>query len=244
MRRWVLLFAYAGPLVAGAQALPAPPPAKEAPASPLSELPVPPEYRWDLPEVIEVIDIPGEQVAMGIPMKLNAVRSHSPFNKAYQHILDSFHRARLYVAPPADLKIPLSDPMLTGLDSFRMISYSVIFKPNPDGTTTLILGEAHVGRRQKQQKFFAPLPPGAESPMQSSVEGMRTLVFSTSKPTTEMEGYYRKTLSEAGFREIEPLLFRKDRTLWRVRVSKIEGKTVVSIIDSAQLPTQEFMTVQ
>lgn len=200
-----------------------------------------PPFVWDLPEVVGMIDMPGEQVAMGTPVKLRAVHSRSSLSEAYAHVMRAFERGGLYVAPPGTLNIPLSDPVLTGLDGTRLMAYTVIFKANPDGTTTLILGESNLGRRQKTQRFFAPLPPGARSPLQTQVEGMRTLGYATSESPEEVVDFYRRTLGEAGFEEIEPRLFRKGPSLWKVRASREEGRTQVTVIDSAHLPAPELI---
>jgi len=207
---------------------------------PDGKVPLPPLFKFDIPDVREVIDMPGEQRAMGIPMKLQAVVSGKRFNEVYRSVLDSFTRAGLYVAPPESLKIPLSDPVLTGLDPLRQISYTVIFKQNSDGTTTCILGEAHIGRREKTDTFFAPVPPGAQSPVQSSTEGMRTLSFTTSSQPDDVATFYREQLGKQGYREIEPLTFRNGASLWKVRAKREEGTTRVLVIDSPHLPTGEL----
>lgn len=207
-----------------------------APGAP-ADRPLLPRFVWDLPKVIGVIEMPGEQLAMGTPVKLRAVHSRSSLTEAYEYVMRAFERGGLYVAPPGTLNIPLSDPVLTGLDGTRLFAYTVIFKANPDGTTTLILGESDLGRRRKTQRFFAPLPPDALSPLQTQVEGMRTLVFATVERPEQVLDFYRRTLGEAGFEEIEPRLFRKGQTLLKVRASREDGRTQVTVIDSAHLPT-------
>jgi len=250
--RWALWLGLALAVPAHAQSRKAAPPAPGTTAAPPEQLPewaqgtVPsgdpaarpllPRFVWDLPEVIGVIDMPGEQVAMGTPVKLRAVHSRSSLSEAYEYMMRAFERGGLYVAPPGTLNIPLSDPVLTGLDGTRLFAYTVIFKANPDGTTTLILGESDLGRRQKTQRFFAPLPPDARSPMQTQVEGMRTLVYTTAERPEQVLGFYRQALGAAGFEEIEPRLFRKGQTLWKVRASREDGRTQVTVIDSAYLP--------
>lgn len=203
--------------------------------------PLLPRFVWDLPEVIGVIEMPGEQIAMGTPVKLRAVHSRSKLSEAYAYMMRVFERGGLYVAPPGTLNIPLSDPVLTGLDGTRLMAYTVIFKANPDGTTTLILGESNLGRRKKTQRFFAPVPPDAQAPLQTQVEGMRTLVFTTAEPPAQVLAFYRHTLGQAGFEELEPRLFRKGQTLWKVRTLREGGRTQVTVIDSAHLPTPELI---
>src|SRR5690606_33966047 len=140
------------------------------------------------------------------------------------------------VAPPGTLNIPLSDPVLTGLDGTRLFAYTVIFKANPDGTTTLILGESDLGRRQKTRRFFAPLPPDARSPTQTQAEGMRTLVYTTAERREEVLGFYRQALGAAGLEAIDDGLVRKAKTLSNVRAPREDGRTPVPLTDSASLP--------
>ena len=201
-------------------------------------------FRWDIPGGLERIEVPGEQHAMGIPMKLHAVRSSRSLQELHAHFLQAFARAGLYVPPPGDVKLPLSDPSLTALDPEKEVSYTIIFQSNPDGTVTCVLGEAHLGRRKPPGDFFAPLHPGARAPIQTAGEGMRTLNYETPAPLAEVLAFYRQTLTRQGFKEVDPLTFRKGQTLWKVQAQRGEGITRVLVVDSAQLPTTELQRVE
>lgn len=209
---------------------PAPPPAFEMPA----------RYQWDVPGAIERIDVPGEQIAMGIPMKLQAVRSSKSLPDLFVHFERSFLAAKLYVPPAKDIKLPLNEPHITALDPFRKLSYTVIFQKNPDGSVTCIMGEADVGRRQAKGSHFAPTPAGAVGPFETTLDGMRTLTYSIPRPVSEVETFYRDTLAKQGFTEIEPLKFRKGPALWVVRARREGSSTEVMVVDSAFQPTKEL----
>ena len=73
---------------------------------------------------------------------------------------------------------------------------------------------------------------------------MRTLNYETPAPLAEVLAFYRQTLTGQGFKEVDPLTFRKGKTLWRVQAQREEGLTRVLVVDSPQLPTTELQHVE
>ena len=107
-----------------------------------------PPFRWEVPRAIASADVPGEQVALGVPLRLSAVRSQLDAESLFDFFLREFEKADFFVAPRTLQFSPPGGLSLTGLDVKRGVSYTVIFQPNPDKTTTVILGEAGPPRRK------------------------------------------------------------------------------------------------
>jgi len=200
---------------------------------------LPPPFRWDVPGAVEQIEIPGTQVALGIPMRLHAVRSTWRVEALYDHFMKSFLDAKLYVPPHSDINMPLRDPNLTGLDPFRQLSYTVILQVNPDRTVTCIMGEANLGQREKQKVPFAPLHPTGKEPFVATVEGLRSLSYLASAQPSDILRFYSEELPRAGFQEIEPQKFRKGNVLWWIRAERDGPATRVMVVDSGALPSSK-----
>lgn len=182
---------------------------KKAPAQPAEPV-VPSKFTWDIPEIIEVVEVPGlSRGVNGVPVKLNAVRSKWKIEALIDHVTQSFANANLYMAPQKDLTLLTSDPQLHAFDPFRQIGFSVIFQANPDGTTTAILGEAHLSEAKPESGYFAPVFPDAQGVIQSSSEGHQLLAYATKAPQSDVEKFYREALPPLGYREVKPLKYRK-----------------------------------
>lgn len=187
----------------------------------------PPPFQWDIPEPLGKVEVPGIVQADGIPMKLNAVVSGRRVEDLIQHFATSFSRAGLFI-PPMRLQKQISkNPQLTAYDPERQIAFSVIFQANPNKTTTVILGEAHVGERRKATDgFFAPVFPGSEYPIQNDSEGLKLLAYSARASEGEVQAFYRDTLGRAGFKEVETGVFRRQAQELRLSVQKRANGTV------------------
>jgi hypothetical protein len=186
------------------------PPVGSAPLPP--DLKVPPVYRqpfvWDVPQVVDIIDVPGQMLADGIPVRLKAVRTKEKPEPLLQHMVERWMEWGLYVAPVEQQKQPLQEVMLTALDPERLITYTIILQPNPDGTTTLYLGEANMSKPPAVMSSVAPVFPGAEGVMTSDLEVVRSVNYSVRAKEAEVEAFYRTELGKAGFKEVKPRRFR------------------------------------
>lgn len=182
----------------------------------LKEIPpdvkVPPVYRqpfvWDVPRVKDVIDVPGMVLADGIPVRMKAVRSAEKIEPLMQHMMERWMEWGLYVAPVEQQPQKLQEPMLTALDPERFITYTVIFQPNPDGTTTLYLGEADMSKPPGVMSSVAPVYAGAEGVMTSDLETVRSVNYSVRAKEADVEAFYRAELGKGGFKEVSPRRFR------------------------------------
>jgi hypothetical protein len=212
-------------------AKPAPPRKAAAPVEAKKPAERPP-FTWDIPNAHEPIAVPGTLEANGVPIRLRAVKSTWKVEDLMGHVARSFAKAGLYIPPPAHQLQMVREPTLTALDPDRQISYTAFFQPNPDGTTTVIMGEGNVGKRKKSDgKYFAPLFPGAAGVVSSDVEGARTLAYSVKASGPEVQKYYADVLSKEGYQQREPGTFAKEGKEIRVIASAAkDGQTSVAVI--------------
>lgn len=177
----------------------------------------PTHFAWPTPNAIEAVDVPGVVWSNGIPMKLHAVRVRHHPQEMVDIYMAAFRKAGFYIPPPKHQIEVTRELMLTAFDPARFISYSVIFQPNPDGTTTLILGEANLNLAKKPQVSFAPLYPGAAHPMHAHFEGAEVETYDTAAAPDAIEAFYRKTLPRDGFRALKSGAFQRGGE--RIRLS-------------------------
>ncbi|MFP2907399.1 hypothetical protein ACLESD_20595 [Pyxidicoccus sp. 3LFB2] len=173
---------------------------------------LPPIYRqpftWDVPRVLDIIDVPGQMLANGIPVRLKAVRSAEKPEPLLQHIVDRWIEWGLFIPPPEQQKQTLQEVQLTAVDPERFITYTVILQPNVDGTTTLYLGEANLSKPPAAMSSVAPVYPGAEGVMTSDLEVVRSVNYSVRAKEAEVQAFYRTELGKAGFKEVQPGRFQ------------------------------------
>lgn len=160
-----------------------------------------PGFTWDVPRVLEAVDVPGVMRADGIPVKLRSVLSAEKPEVILQHLVDRFEDAGFYIPPDKHRTQWLAEPQLTALDTERLISYTFVLQPNPDGTTTVVLGEANLGQARREQSAFAPVYPGGTDVMQSDMEGARTMTYLVSAAPEKVRDFYLTELEAAGFTE-------------------------------------------
>ncbi len=160
-------------------------------------------------------------------MRLRQIRVKEKPEQLVQLFVDTFYAAGLWV-PLGDQQPRLSQlTMLTAYDPRRRVSFTVMFQPNPDGTTTLILGESHLATKERlQAQTPVPVYPGAEDPVTVHQEGADLLTYRVLATEPELLGFYAKALGEAGYSagpEPQPGLFVRGREQVEVR-SELQGK--------------------
>ncbi|WP_309889863.1 hypothetical protein [Archangium sp.] len=160
-----------------------------------------PTFTWDVPRVLETVDVPGVMRADGIPVKLRSVRSAERPEVILQHLVDRFQAAGFYIPPDAHRTQRVAEPQLTALDTDRLISYTFFLQANRDGTTTVLLGEANLKRARKEQHTFAPVFPGGTDLLRSEMEGARTLSYTVKAEPAKVGEFYLTELRTAGFTE-------------------------------------------
>jgi hypothetical protein len=204
---------------------------KAPPAAPIEKVP----YSWDIPNAHDSISVPSTLEANGVPVRLSAVKSTWKVADLLPYIADSFFKHGLYVPPVRHQLQLVKEPTVTALDHVRMISYTAIFQSNPDGTTTVIMGEANVGKRRKpSDKHFAPIFPGAGPVVTADVEGARTLNYTAKTQSSEVMKFYKDVLAKEGYSEKEPGTFQKQAQEIRVIAQPVkDGDVSVAVIGRA-----------
>lgn len=193
--------------------------------------PAPLPFTWDIPRVLDIIPMSEVMEANGFPVKLSAVLSAERPEVILQHMVNRFEAAGLYIPPLGEQPQLLREPQLTALDPMGLISYTFLLQPNPNRTTTVILGETNVGARRAPSSDVAPVMKGASAVLHSRQEAARTLAYTVGAPMEVVHAFYREELGGTGYQEREPGLYRKGSDELRVSVHPGEaGQTAVIII--------------
>ncbi|MBN9681884.1 MULTISPECIES: hypothetical protein [unclassified Corallococcus] len=166
-------------------------------------------FTWDIPKTVSVVDVPGQVDANGVPVKLLAVRSKEKAQVILQSVVDRFQSWGFSVDEAYKQPQLLREPMVTGLDTRNFISYTAILQVNPDGTTTVFLGQANLGAAKAPQPAGLPVFPGGSGVLTAQTEGSHTVSYSVpGRTTADVEAFYREVLTKAGFKEIQPRVFK------------------------------------
>ncbi|MCY1073395.1 hypothetical protein [Archangium lansingense] len=191
----------------------------------------PTAFTWDVPRVLESVEVPGVMRADGIPVKLRSVKSAEKPQVILQHLVNRFEAAGFYIPPDKHRTQWFAEPQLTALDTDRLISYTFVLQPNPDGTTTVILGEANLGMARREQAAFAPVFPGGTDLMQSEMEGARTMTYLASAEPQKVRDFYLAELRGAGYAELDAGTWRRGGEELRVSVRPVkEGRVAVIVL--------------
>ncbi len=199
-------------------------------------------FDWNVPEPLSWAEV-GEQLqANGMAMKIFVARSKWKPVALLNHYQKRFYAEGFYV-PDVPLRLPgLKLPRVTALDTLTLWSYLVYVFPEPDGTTTLVMGAADLKGRQVGKVaggFPAPVFPGSQATFASNVEFARTLSFTTGAKEEEVIDFYRQTLPSGGWKERERGSFVREGRLLRL-LGKPEGKRLrIVLVEEADLPTLE-----
>jgi hypothetical protein len=186
------------------------------------------DFKWEIPDVVANVDVPGTMLATGVPVKLHAVVSKRRYEDVAAAVVKSFQQQGLYIAPESHQPQLVKEPQLTGLDPVKMITYTVILQPNKDGTTTVILGEANIGKIQRGSPAdFAPMFPGARNVIHTDVEAMKTVMYDVLASRAEVEAFYKDSLLKAGYTRDAVGSYRRGSEELMVQVSTQDGKTTV-----------------
>ncbi|OJT18817.1 hypothetical protein BO221_39530 [Archangium sp. Cb G35] len=229
VRRGLLLAVLWGVGTASAQPAASQQPAASARRAAASGQPV--AFSWDVPRVLEWVEMPGVMRADGIPVKLRSVKSAEKPQVILQHLVDRFEAAGFYIPPDHHRTQWLAEPQLTALDTDRLISYTFVLQPNPDGSTTVVLGEANLGLARREQSAFAPVFPGGTDLMQSEMEGARTMTYLAAAEQDKVRDFYLKELRGAGYSETSEGTWRRGGEELRVSVRPVkEGRVAVIVL--------------
>jgi hypothetical protein len=196
---------------------------------------LPPPFKWQLQNVLENIDMPGQQESGGVPVKLHAVRVKNNLRGVLDQVVDSFLKQGLYMQPLNQQAQLTAETQVTALDTERFISYSAIIRPEPGGVCTVVLGEANIGlaavNRQLDQgrAELAPVPELARHRLASRAEGLESLTFLVAMPEAQLKAWYSTEMHKRGYEE-QGSVFRKGREHISLRTRANGADTAVLLI--------------
>lgn len=198
-------------------------------------------FTWDVPKVLETIEVPGVIKSDGVPVKLRSVRSAERPEVILQHLVNRFEAWGFYIPPDRHRTQLTQEPQLTALDTERFISYTFVLQPNPDGTTTVVLGEANLAQREAGQAPSVPVFPGAQGLVSSDVEVAHVVSYqvAVSKQPADVAGFYRKELSQQGYTETERNLYRKGSEELTVSVGAPREGNVSVVVTRRTSPEED-----
>lgn len=198
-------------------------------------------FDWNVPQLVSFAQVGGAELrSQGLPLKMYLVRSKLKLDELGLHYMKRFLAAGFYVEPRQKNLPGSSLPRLTALDTVSMWSYTIIFYPEPDGTTTMLLGGADLGHRQAPSAgdFPAPLFPAAVKPATFLLEGARALTFTTTASAEEVISFYRQTLPAGGWLEKrdQPGTFVRSGRALKILAKGEIGKLGVVVLEDADRP--------
>lgn len=154
---------------------------------------------------------PSTTVVDGVRVTMVSAVSKLDAEALRAHYTALFEQQGLYLADEVRDITLQNSLQVTGVDTDRMISYTVLLQKGGKGFTTVIASQAELAKQPvPANASFAPILPGAQGVTTAMMEGMQTLTYSTVATPAEVKTYYREQLAKMGFKETEGLLFAKD----------------------------------
>lgn len=192
-------------------------------AAPAGARAPPPEgpLHWEVPGQVSVLEVPARMDVGGIPVRFRVVTSREKVERLLQHFAQAFADAGFYLERHQQRLAAW--PHLTALDTRTLTSYTLILQPQAGGTTEVVIGEARLGAARPASAPTLPVFPGAKDVLQSDFEGAQTLGYQVEAREAEVKAWYQEQLSRAGYREEEPLMFRRKAQEVRVSVTPRAG---------------------
>lgn len=173
-------------------------------------------FSWDVPEQVQLVPVGRTLERNGLPIKVFLARSNRKLDELLLHYAGRFVAAGYFIPPRVELK-GFTLPRVVAFDDVRGVSFFVYGWPEPDGTTTLVLGAADVAHRKPAMSATGlPVFPGATQVSSFDIELARALSFSANATSAEVIDFYRSVLPTGGWKEREPGSFVKDGHLVRV----------------------------
>jgi hypothetical protein len=196
-----------------------------------------PPFHWKVSNILEDIEMPGIVMANGFPVKMHAFRVKATEQEVFAELLQNFQDQGLYLEPPEKQAQPVKQNQVTALDYQRFISYTAFVEPHPDGTCTVMLGEANIAegldmRSRGGEADFAPLYPGAQAVMRTRAEGMDTLGYRTAASEADLLAFYKKNLEAQGYAAAPGNAWQKPGDHIRVVARHYQGMLQVMLIRS------------
>lgn len=194
--------------------------------------------RWEVPGTVALTRVGGEGLELaGLPLEIYAVRTRLSGEELLRYFTRRFEDEGFFI-PPRNLELRgLKLPRVTALDPQALVSYLVYCWPEPDGTTSAIVGAANLkGRRPRAGNGALPVFPGATAVTTFNMEYAQGLSYRAAATAAEVIDFYRATLPSAGWKEREPGAFAKDSRVLRVLAKEGQGGLAIVVLDEPDLP--------
>lgn len=203
----------------------------------------PAAFSWDVPALVAFAEVGERLSGNGLPLKIFIARSRWSGERLLRHYTRRFEDSAFFIPPKGPALPGLSLPRIVGLDTVGLWSYLVYCWPEPDGTTTLVLGAADLGHRVAADRAVAlPAVPGARLASSFNLEGARALSYQVKATTAEVLDFYRQVLPEQGYREREAGSFVLGARVVRVLAKATTEPSVLSVIVLEQADSDEALT--
>lgn len=190
----------------------------------------PAPFSWDVPGQVQLVPAGKQLEVGGLPMAVFLAKSTWELDRLLLHYAGRFAEAGYFIPPKMGRITGLKLPRVVALDDVRMVSFLVYGWPEPDGTTTLVLGAADLKNRKQAQGGVLPVFPGAKSPTAFNVELATAVSFTAKATQEEVIDFYRSVLPSGGWKEREPGAFVKDGRVVRVLAKKQKLSTELSVV--------------
>lgn len=189
-------------------------------------------FSWDVPGQLQLVPVGKKLEGAGLPMVIYLAKSSWELDRLLLHYAGRFAEAGYFIPPKMGRITGLKLPRVVALDDVRMVSFLVYGWPEPDGSTTLVLGAADLQHR-KPGGGRLPVFPGARSPTSFDVELVTALSFTAKATQEEVIDFYRAVLPAGGWKEREPGSFVKEGRVVRVLAKRKGAELSVVVLDQS-----------
>lgn len=193
----------------------------------------PAPFSWDVPGQLELVPVGKKLEGAGLPQVIFLAKSSWDLDRLLIHYADRFAAAGYFIPPKMGRLTGLKLPRVVALDDVRLVSFLVYGWPEPDGTTTLVLGAADLMHRKPAKAGALPVFPGAKAPTSFDVEFATALSFTARATQEEVIDFYRSVLPSGGWKEREPGTFVKGGRAVRVLAKQQGAELSVVVLDQA-----------
>lgn len=195
-------------------------------------------FSWDVPGQLQLVPVGRKLERDGLPMVVYLAKSSWELDRLLLHYAGRFAEAGFFIPPKMGRLPGLKLPRVVALDDRRMVSFLVYGWPEPDGSTTLVLGAADLAHRKPSQGGVLPVFPGAKAPTTFNVELATALSFVAKATQDEVIDFYRSVLPSGGWQEREPGTFVREGRAVRVLAKTLKNGelSVVVLEQSDQAP--------
>lgn len=188
-----------------------------------------PPFSWDVPGQLRLVPVGKQFERDGLPLVVYLARSSWDLDRLLLHYAARFAEAGYFIPPKLGRIRGLKLPRVVAFDDTKFVSFLVYGWPEPDGTTSLVLGAADLAHRKAGSGTKLPLFPGAKAPVNFELEQSSAVSFSAKATEAEVIDFYRAVLPGGGWQEREPGAFVKGGRVLRV-LAKPQGAGSLGVV--------------